>query len=94
MIPILVRIRSRSPREFGDLVRHQGEEFLYVLEGRVAVHSEFYDPVVLEAGQGIYIDSTMGHAYLAAEGCEEALALAVCSSADENLQESLISLHN
>ncbi len=94
MIPILVRIRSRSPSEFGELVRHQGEEFLYVLEGRVAVHSEFYDPVVLETGQGIYIDSTMGHAYLAAEGCEEALALAVCSSADENLQDSLISLHN
>jgi hypothetical protein len=35
----------------------------------------------------------MGHAYLAAEGCEEALVLAVCSSSDEGLLESLYSLH-
>lgn len=93
MIPILTRIRARSVREFGDLVRHQGEEFLYVLEGRIEVHTEFYDPVRLEQGQGIYLDSSMGHAYVVGEGCEEALALAVCSSAEENLQDSLMSLH-
>ena len=93
MIPILTRIRARSVREFGDLVRHQGEEFLYVLEGRIEVHTEFYDPVRLEQGQGIYLDSSMGHAYVVGEGCEEALVLAVCSSAEENLQDSLMSLH-
>jgi transcriptional regulator with XRE-family HTH domain len=93
MIPILTRIRARSVKEFGDLVRHQGEEFLYVLEGRIEVHTEFYDPVRLEAGQGIYLDSSMGHAYVVGEGCEEALVLGVCSSAEENLQDSLMSLH-
>src|SRR5690348_6683186 len=56
------------------------------------VHTAFYDPVVLEAGESIYVDSTMGHAYTA-EGCDEAKVLAVCSSADEDLMESLISLH-
>jgi hypothetical protein len=35
----------------------------------------------------------MGHAYIAAEGCDEALVLAVCSSSDEGLLESLYSLH-
>lgn len=93
MIPILTRIRARSANEFGDLVRHQGEEFVYVVEGRIEVHSEFYDPVVLEKGQGIYLDSSMGHAYVVGEGCEEALVLGVCSSADENLQNSLMSMH-
>jgi transcriptional regulator with XRE-family HTH domain len=93
MIPILTRIRAHSASEFGDLVRHQGEEFIYVLEGRIEVHSEFYDPVLLETGQGIYLDSSMGHAYVVGEGCQEALVLGVCSSADENLMDSLMSLH-
>ena len=93
MIPIITRIRARTLAEFGELVRHQGEEIIYVLEGRLAVHTEFYDPVELEEGESIYIDSTMGHAYLAAEGCDEAVVLGVCSSADEGLQDSLMSLH-
>lgn len=94
MIPIITRIRARSAAEFGDLVRHQGEEFVYVLEGRVEVHSEFYDPVRLEQGQGMYLDSTMGHAYLVGDGCDEAVLLGVCSSADENLQDSLMNVHS
>jgi hypothetical protein len=35
----------------------------------------------------------MGHAYVAADGCEEATVLGVCSSADEGLMESLLGLH-
>lgn len=35
----------------------------------------------------------MGHAYLAAEGCDEAVLLGVCSCADEGLMESLLTLH-
>lgn len=93
MIPIITRIRARSASEFGELVHHQGEEFIYVIEGRIEVHSEFYDPVVLDAGQGIYINSSMGHAYVVADGCDEALVLGVCSSADEGLMDSLMSLH-
>jgi len=93
MIPILTRIRAHSASEFGELVHHQGEEFIYVLEGRIEVHSEFYDPVALDVGQGIYLDSSMGHAYVVGEGCDEALVLGVCSSADEGLMDSLMSLH-
>jgi mannose-6-phosphate isomerase-like protein (cupin superfamily) len=93
MIPILTRIRAHSASEFGELVHHQGEEFIYVLEGRIEVHSEYYDPVVLDVGQGIYLDSSMGHAYVVGEGCDEALVLGVCSSADEGLMDSLMSLH-
>ncbi|MNV52019.1 HTH-type transcriptional regulator PuuR [compost metagenome] len=93
MIPILTKVRAKTTAEFGELVRHPGEEYVHVMEGRIQVHTEFYDPVVLETGQGIYIDSQMGHAYIVDTGCEEAVLLAVCASADEDLMESLITLH-
>jgi len=93
MIPILTRIRAKSVEEFGDLVSHAGEEFLYVVSGRLVVHTEFYDPVVLEEGRSIYIDSNMGHAYLTGEGCDEAVVLCVCSSAEDGLMDSLTDLH-
>jgi transcriptional regulator with XRE-family HTH domain len=94
MIPVLTRVRAKTIEEFGELVRHPGEEYIHVLEGRAEVHTEFYDPIVLEAGESVYIDSNMGHAYIAAEGCEEALLLGVCSSADEHLMESLLHIHD
>lgn len=93
MIPIITRIRARSAREFGELVHHPGEEFIYVIEGAIEVHSEFYDTVVLHAGEGIYLDSNMGHAYVAADGCDEAVVLGMCSSAGEGLMDSLMDLH-
>jgi transcriptional regulator with XRE-family HTH domain len=93
MIPVYTRIRAKSLEEFGELVRHSGEEYLYIVEGAIIAHTEFYDPVELRVGQSIYIDSTMGHAYIAAKGCKEAVVLAVCSSADDSLLESLYSLH-
>lgn len=94
MIPIITKIRARSVEEFGELVRHSGEEFIYVLEGTIAVHSEFYDPVVLAAGESIYLDSNMGHAYIVSDGCAEATVLGVCSSAEEGLLESLMTLRS
>jgi transcriptional regulator with XRE-family HTH domain len=93
MVPTVTRIRAKSVEEFGDLVRHPGEEYIYVLEGPVEIHTEFYEPVVLQTGESIYIDSTMGHAYVAPEGHDEALVLGVCSSAEEDLMESLMTLH-
>ena len=93
MIPVLTRIRAKSLGEFGDLVRHSGEEYVHVLEGSILVHTEFYDPITLDTGEGIYIDSNMGHAYVAADGCDEALVLGVCSSSDESLMSSLMTIH-
>jgi len=94
MIPVLTRVRAKTIEEFGELVRHSGEEYIHVLEGRAEVHTEFYDPIVLEAGESVYIDSNMGHAYIAAEGCEEVLLLGVCSSADEQMMESMMHMHD
>jgi transcriptional regulator with XRE-family HTH domain len=91
MVPILTRIRAHTLEEFGSLVRHKGEEFVYVLEGSIEVHLQFYTPITLTAGQGVYLDSTMGHAYVAKD-CDSALVLGVCSSEDPNLAAELISL--
>jgi transcriptional regulator with XRE-family HTH domain len=93
MIPIITRIRAKSVAEFGELVHHPGEEFIYVVAGQIVVHTEFYDPVALDEGQSIYIDSNMGHAYVTAEGCDEAVVLGVCSSAEDGLMDSLMNLH-
>jgi transcriptional regulator with XRE-family HTH domain len=89
MIPIFGRPQARTLEEFGELVRHAGEEFIYVLTGRVAVHTEFYEPVVLEPGQCMYLDSGMGHAYLLGPGCDEASAVSGCTSEDGDLFDSL-----
>jgi transcriptional regulator with XRE-family HTH domain len=89
MIPIFGRPHARTLEEFGELVRHAGEEFIYVLTGRVEVHTEFYEPVILEPGQCMYIDSGMGHAYLLGPDCDEASALSGCTSEDGDLLDSL-----
>lgn len=93
MIPVLTRVRAKTIEEFGELVHHSGEEYIHVIEGQMEVHTEFYDPIVLEAGQSVCIDSNMGHAYIAAEGCDEVLLLGVCSSSDEQLMKPLMTLH-
>lgn len=93
MIPVITKIRAKTLEQFGSLVRHAGEEYIYVLKGRLTVHTEFYDAWTLEQGQSVYIDSNMGHAYLAAEGCDEAEVLGVMSSEDEELMEALLTIH-
>jgi transcriptional regulator with XRE-family HTH domain len=94
MIPLLTRVRARNIAEFGELVHHSGEEYIFIIEGRVEIHTEFYDPVVLDTGESIYLDSNMGHAYVLAEGCDEATVLGVCSSADESVMNSLLNMRS
>lgn len=78
MHPAINTIRARTLEEAGGLARHGGEEFLYVLEGRVEVHSEWYAPTLLGPGDSLYFDGVQGHAYLAA-GNEPARILVVVS---------------
>jgi transcriptional regulator with XRE-family HTH domain len=84
-IPILTEVRARSPEQFGDLVRHTGEEFVYVLEGEVEIRTELYAPLTLTAGESAYLDSSMGHAYLA-KGDGPCRLLAVCSASERDLR--------
>jgi hypothetical protein len=64
MVPIFGQPKARTLGEFGELLRHSGEEFSVVLEGAVMFHTELYAPVLLQAGDSVYFDSSMGHAYL------------------------------
>jgi len=79
MIPIVSVLKARSIEEFGDMVSHSGEEFIFVISGSIEVHTECYEPLALSEGEGIYIDSTMPHAYIGTSE-EEAVVLGMCSS--------------
>ncbi|MEC7257229.1 MAG: XRE family transcriptional regulator [Pseudomonadota bacterium] len=78
MVPILARVKARSMTEFGTLFSHGGEEFLFVLKGEINVHSAFYETVRLGQGDGVYLDSSMGHAYVSANG-QDAEVLCICT---------------
>ena len=61
MLPYRARIRARSVDEFDGWVRHDGEEFLYVLTGVITLYTEFYEPIQMRRGDSAYYDATMGH---------------------------------
>lgn len=61
MLPYRARIRARNFEEFDGWVRHDGEEFLYVLTGVVQLYTEFYEPIEMRRGDSAYYDATMGH---------------------------------
>lgn len=64
IVPLLVTIHAQEMKDFGGLLSHEGEEVLYVIDGQIEVHTSMHDPVVLNAGDCIFFDSTMGHACL------------------------------
>ena len=61
MLPYRARIRARSIDEFDGWVRHDGEEFMYVLTGVIRLYTEFYEPIEMRRGDSTYYDATMGH---------------------------------
>ncbi|MBO9435203.1 helix-turn-helix transcriptional regulator [Ruegeria sp. R13_0] len=61
MLPYRARVRARSMDEFEGWVRHDGEEFMYVLTGVVRLYTEFYEPVEMRRGDSAYYDGSMGH---------------------------------
>ena len=83
-IPVVAEIRTRSLQEFGELITHEGEEFAYVLEGAVDLYTSMFAPVRLNAGDSIYFDSAIGHAYLAASDgpCR---VLSICTGREAQL---------
>ena len=78
MIPIIIDVQARSVEELGGLVRHAGEEYLYVLSGNMDLHSDLYAPLPLGPGDSVYFDSGMAHGYVrtSSDACR---VLAVCA---------------
>jgi len=61
MLPYRARIRARSMDDFDGWIRHDGEEFLFVLTGRITLFTEFYEPIHMGRGDSAYYDAAMGH---------------------------------
>jgi transcriptional regulator with XRE-family HTH domain len=78
MTPIVIDVQARSVEELGGLVRHSGEEYLYVLRGSMELHSDLYAPLLLAAGDSVYFDSGMAHGYVRTS-TEPCTVLAVCA---------------
>jgi transcriptional regulator with XRE-family HTH domain len=78
IFPLRTRIVARTFEEFGGWVRHDGEEFIFVLSGQVKVFTEFYTEEILGPGDSIYFDSRMGHACVSV-GEETAEILWICT---------------
>jgi hypothetical protein len=50
-------------------------------------------PAAALGGESPYVDSNMGLAYVAGEGCNKTVVLGACSSAEDGLMDSLLDLH-
>lgn len=74
MLPMRSRIKARTRKTVPRWFQHEGEEFVYVLEGRITFMSEFYEPTELNAGDSIYLDGRMRHRLIAA-GDKDAVVL-------------------
>ncbi|MCP5076739.1 MAG: helix-turn-helix domain-containing protein [Psychromonas sp.] len=61
MMPFKSLVRARSFEDYSGWIRHDGEEFLLVLDGEITFFSEFYEPVNLNQGDSVYYDANMGH---------------------------------
>ena len=64
MMPTLGRLHARTIDAFEERSRHDGEEFLFILEGAVDVYIEDKPPVRLNRYDSIYHDSSLDHAYV------------------------------
>jgi transcriptional regulator with XRE-family HTH domain len=87
MVPIFGEVLAKDIHAYGELMRHHGEEFVYVLEGTLELHTELYTPARLEKGDSVYFDSGMGHAYIAV-GDAPCRILSICATAERELIES------
>lgn len=84
-VPMIVDAHCRTIEEFGELIRHPGEEFALVLEGSIIFHTDTYAPERLQVGDSVFFDSSIGHAYLAGDAGPCRL-LSICSAHPEELE--------
>ncbi|HWA42729.1 MAG TPA: XRE family transcriptional regulator [Hypericibacter adhaerens] len=84
MIPLHMEVKARRLGDISRWSTHEGEEFIYVLQGDIELHTELYAPVRLKEGDSAYIDSKMRHAFLN-RGKGRAWMLSICFSQDMKL---------
>ena len=94
--PLVSEARARTIQEylaeFGDFIRHPGQEFALVLEGEIEFHTELYTPLLLKTGDSVYFDSEMGHAYLkGSKGACRIVSVSSPGGGDGEVIETLVS---
>lgn len=77
MIPLVMTIKTREVLPRKEWSTHDGEEFIYVIGGTTVLHTAYYAPLKLSAGDSAYIDSTMAHCFVSI-GEEDARILSIC----------------
>ncbi|QAR26652.1 helix-turn-helix domain-containing protein [Paracoccus denitrificans] len=82
---ILITLFARSVEEYGGLTAHSGQEFVYLLSGKLQVHLEGHPLVTLAPGDSIMFTSSIPHAYVSA-GDSQAKLLIASSSEEDVLQ--------
>lgn len=83
-VPMLGDVKARSLAEFGPLSSHAGDEFVFVLEGVLELHTDVYAPLRLERGESVYFDSRMPHGYING-GTGICRTLCICSAPEQQL---------
>jgi quercetin dioxygenase-like cupin family protein len=78
MVPIFTRVKARSIEQFGAMIQHPGQEFLFVLEGAIDLYIEPDGPVRMHAGDSYYFDARSAHAAVSV-GVGDAIIVSVIS---------------
>lgn len=71
MTPIRTHVTARSPDEYDSWPVNDAEIFVTVIKGTMIVHSEIYEPLVLNQGDSLYYDASSPHVWTS-EGPEDA----------------------
>ncbi|KVS70083.1 helix-turn-helix domain-containing protein [Burkholderia cepacia] len=82
MVPMRVHIRARALKDFPDYMRHSGEEFVFLLLGKLELHFESGSVFKLKQGDSLYFDSAQGHVYIST-GATEAEVLVCCVDTED-----------
>lgn len=79
MTPIRTRVTARSPDEYRSWPVSDAEIFVTVIKGTMVVHSQIYEPLILNAGDSLYYDAGSPHIWTS-QGPEDAEVIWVISS--------------
>lgn len=78
MIPLVITVKTHEIPAPDDWSTHAGEEFLYVRSGTIDLHTDLYAPQRLAAGESVYFDSEMRHAYVSVSD-DNAVLVSICT---------------
>lgn len=81
MVPMRAHIHARRLEDFPDYIRHEGEEFVFLLQGKLELHFETGSIFRLDQGDSLYFDSAQGHVYISI-GPADAEVLVCCVDTD------------